>query len=258
MIHSDKQIKRIAHVKSHVDEGPSLNAVSNIVNNQGDPIACAMGLSSFAKGKAMLAWFESHDLNTMRQWWYVSAKLDQMWYQIQPDILNGGNKLLRLLAPLLSNNDALIDWFAHYDQTYDMKRVESHKTGDFWAYSGALALRGEWPRLIERCEKVINDPPKGAQQRRLLAHHFYLALAHGDTLKMEEILREMVTPKILRALYEENGGFTQDLISTSAVIYAKIAWRHGYEVKVDSPFIPQEWLQMEPLAQYDNYFSFLK
>ena len=157
------------------------------------------------------------------------------------------------------NNDSLIDWFAHYDQMYDMKRVESHKTHDFWAYQAVLALRGEWDRLIERCERIIADPPDASSEQKYLAdHHFYLALARSDIGTMQDVLKQLVTPKAVHARSNDDSGYTADLISTAAVIYAKIAWRHGYQIKVDSPYIPAEWLPVEPLKQYDNHYSFLK
>lgn len=67
----------------------------------------------------MFAWFDHGDLNEMRQWCYVAAKLDQMWYQMEEDTLGPGGKMLQLLLPLLSNCESLIDWFARYDQAYD-------------------------------------------------------------------------------------------------------------------------------------------
>ncbi|MDB5802957.1 MAG: hypothetical protein JWN73_279 [Betaproteobacteria bacterium] len=206
----------------------------------------------------MFAWFEYGDLNAMRQWCYVAAKLDQMWNQMEDDTLSPGAKMLQLLKPLLSNHGSLIEWFAHYDKGYDLDRVENHKTHDFWAYQAPLALRGEWQRLIARCERVIGDPPTaGAQQKYLPDHHFYLALAQGNIEKMQEVLEQLVTPKAVHGRSDDDSGFTEGLISTAAVIYAKIAWRHGYQVMVDSPYIPAEWLSLEPLSQYDNHYRFI-
>ena len=42
------------------------------------------------------------------------------------------------------------------------------------------------------------------------------------------------------------------------MIYAKIAWRSGYEVEVDLPCIPKEWLPVTPLDNYDEHYDFLK
>jgi len=253
--YTKKAIKRIAHTKGHADLDIK-QPVHLIEHNQGSRSGCAMSLSNHAEANAMYAWFGVHDLDAMRQWCYVAAKLEQMLYLMDPDTISPGGKTLRLMMPLLSNNDSLIDWFAHYDQAYDMKRVESHKTHDFWAYQAMLALRGEWDRLIERCERIIADPPgASAEKKYLVDHHFYLALARRDTGKMQEALAQLVTPY---PRVGEGSGFTEDLISTAAVVYAKIAWRHGYHVQVDSPYIPAEWLPIEPLTQYSNHYSFLK
>jgi Immunity protein 49 len=65
-------------------------------------------------------------------------------------------------------------------------------------------------------------------------------------------------PKALASRSNDEGGFTEDLISTPAFIYAKIAWRHGYEVVVDSPFVPSEWLPISPLDRYENHYAFLE
>jgi hypothetical protein len=259
--YSEKASTRLAHVKSHVDGGRNDIApkVQNIVEGRGNPRACATLLASHAEASAMLSWFGHHDLPAMTHWVYVSGKLIQLYYQMQEDDPDWGRGFPQLLMPLLSNNDALIDWFAHYDLAYDMKRVENHKTLDFWAYQANVALRGDWKRLIVRCEKVLSDPPKASnQQKYLLDHHFFLALAQGDVEKMQSTLLELVSPKSIGARSNDESGYTADLICTSAVIYSKIAWRHGYEIKVDSPYIPSEWLPIEPLTRYDNYYSFLK
>ena len=195
----------------------------------------------------------------MRQWCYVGSKLDQEVYERSSDQFGPGGKMLQLLKPLLANHRELIGWFAHYDRAYDMERVDNRKTHDFWAYQAAIALRGDWDRLVRRCEAVINDPPKAAsEQKYLIDHHFYLALAHRDLGRMQEVLQELATPQALRARAKDESGFTEDLISTPAVIYAKIAWLHGCEIRVDTPYIPADWLPMDPLPRYDNHYRFLK
>jgi hypothetical protein len=259
--YAEKANKRLAHVKHHMEgsESDIEKRVHYIENNLGDPLACALGLSSNALANAMFAWFGNHDLNAMKQWCYVAAKLDQLYFQMQEDDPDWGRGVPGLLKPLLSDNKELIDWFAHYDLAYDMKRVENHKTHDFWVYQAIVALRGDWPRLAERCERIIADPPGATKEQKYLQdHHFYLALAQGDIEKMQYVLQEIISPKAINARLDYESGFTADLISTPAVIYAKIAWRHGYKVKVDSPYIPQEWLPIEPLNQYDNHYAFLK
>lgn len=252
--------KRIAHIKKHLEIGFQVDQlIHNVENNLGNPRACLMSLSSHGEASAMCAWFEHRDLPAMRQWLHVAARLDQKWYQMEEDTQGPGAKMLQLLHPLLSNNRSLIEWFAHYDAAYDLERVESHKTHDFWAYQAVVALRGEWDRLAERCARVTRDPPgASAEQKYLMDHQFYLGLARRDLGKMTEALEYLVTPKMIRARINHDSGYAADLISTAAVIYAKIAWYHGCEVRVDSPYIPQEWLPTTPLERYDDHYGFLK
>lgn len=252
--------KRVVHVESHLDGGFDIDEmIFYIESNTGNPKACLLGLSSHALARAISAWFSHHDLKSMRQWGYVASKLDQEYYKRSEETHSAGAKLLQLLKPLLSNNPKLIDWFAHCDWVYDLGRAENTKTHDFWAYQAVVALRGEWDRLEERCERLFRDPPRASsEQKYQVDHQFWLALARREVGRMQDVLQELVSPKARRARSNSESGFTDDLVSTSAVVYAKIAWFHGYEVQVDTPYIPAEWLPMQPLGHYDNHYAFLQ
>jgi hypothetical protein len=100
--------KRISHIESHSKRDVKLE-IFNIENNVGDPEACARGLSGNAFAKAMFAYFHDHDLNSCRQWSYISSKLNQMWHQMEENkTVNPRGRLLQLLKPLLSNNEEII------------------------------------------------------------------------------------------------------------------------------------------------------
>jgi hypothetical protein len=259
---SERRNARVSHIEAHraVDRS---NAVYNVVNNKGSPQNSARSLASGAEADAMFAWFSDGDLRATKQWAYVCGMLDKLVLKMTASdeaFTHGpGGKTLGLRMPLLSDNKELIDWFANYDHAYDQKRIENHKTHDFWAYQAIVALRGDWTRLLSRCNSVMADPPGAAGERKyLIDHEFYHALAKGDVSRMEDTLRQIVLPKALASRSNDESGFTDDLISTPAFIYAKIAWRHGYEVVVDSPFVPSEWLPISPLDRYENHYAFLK
>jgi hypothetical protein len=74
---------------------------------------------------------------------------------------------------------------------------------------------------------------------------------------MEDAIRQIVVPRAVSARANDECGFTEDLISTPAVIYAKIPWRHGYHVTIDSPFLPQQWLPIALLGSYGDHYAFL-
>ncbi|AYR22687.1 hypothetical protein J2S30_000054 [Herbaspirillum rubrisubalbicans] len=250
--------KRLAHIKDHLDGGFNIERlVSNVQNRAGDPLACTMRLSSHALAQAMLSWFDERNLAKLKQYCYVAASLDRHWYLMEVDQTSPGANFLQLLKPLVSNNRSLIQWFAYYDDGYDQKRIENHKTHDFWAYQGVLAVRGDWRRLRERSEKILNNPPTTTEKKYLIDHHFYLALSTGDKRGMEEALQAILSPKVVKGRAIDESGFTEDLIFTPAVIYAKIAWLHGYEVSVNSDLVPPEWLPITPLDTYEKGYDFL-
>lgn len=251
---------RLAHIESHLTRGFDLEKLCfNIENGRGDPAACLSSLSSHALASAMSAWFKHHDLKAMHEWCYVAAKLDQRWYEKTKDTQSPGAKLLQLMKPLLSNDVSLISWFSNFDGVYDADRIEDPKTTDFFAYQAVLALRGEWDRLIDRCRMARQNPPAAsARQKYMVDYDFWDALARQDIDRMQEVLQALVTPKMIHARSNDESGYTDNLISTYAVVYSKVAWFHGHEVNAATPYVPADWLPMTPLEHYDIHYDFLR
>ena len=67
---------------------------------------------------------------------------------------------------------------------------------------------------------------------------------------MTDVLNELVSTKVSRSRAGLEGAYTKDLISTSAVMYSKLAMRHGFDIGVSSEYIPSEWLPVRPLPKY--------
>ena len=100
---------RLEHVKSHVEGGYRLPQLLHYIDNGlGDPHACVNRLAGYASARAMLAWFGDHDLHAMKNWCYNVARLEQKGYAMRPDTTGPRSKVLQLLEPLLSDNDAII------------------------------------------------------------------------------------------------------------------------------------------------------
>ena len=253
----NKREKRLEHIRLHLtsDQIPGLIDATN--NRTGNKSACTTMLAGFADGHALVSWFDEHDSQRMKNWWHTSATLTKIYYGMtdnhKPNI---GAKFLELMAPLLSDDNDLINWYANTDTNFSLNRVEDPKTHDFWAYQGIVALRGDWSRLRLRCERVLADPPKASkEQKYLIDHRFYLALAEGDEQTMSDVVQQLVTPKLLAARRNYESGYTTDLISTPAVIFSKLAWRAGFHITTKSPFVPAEWLPVAPLPRYEQYFE---
>ena len=102
--------------------------------------------------------------------------------------------------------------------------MNNHKTHDFCAYQAILALRGDWSQLVERCEKVIADPPRASgEQKYLIDHQFYLALARQDVARMEEVLHELTSPKKVKGRINDESGYTENLKMMKAVPFVLLA-----------------------------------
>jgi len=232
--------------------------IRNVTHDQGNSGPSLLMLSDHAYGSALLSWFVRRDLAAMRQWLYTTARLDQMYYQRIEDRGRALNKAWRLLYPLVSNHPGMTQWFAGCDEIYDLKRVEYVRTWDYLGYQAPLALRGDWNRLARRSQAAIDYLRATKSKVRYLAdQEFFLALARQDRPSMEVALERLTQPKLIRSRINDEHGFAENLISTPAVVYAKIAWLHGHEVKVDSPLVPAEWLLMKPLPHYEEAYAFL-
>ncbi|MCA8107972.1 Imm49 family immunity protein [Burkholderia sp. BCCIQ04A] len=101
----------------------------------------------------------------------------------------------------------------------------------------------------------MSNPPKGSRERKFLVDHkFYLALAEGDINGMKDAIDELVSPKSICERASLDGGFFFNLICAPAVIYSKLVWRSGYEVDVDSAYVPMEWIsEIGPKAYFDEF-----
>src|SRR6218665_1441586 len=86
-------------------------------------------------------------------------------------------------------------------------------------------------------------------------YEFYKALYAGDRAKMEEVLDKLVSFKIHKK--RNDNPILNQYISLPALGYAKLAWRKGIEVEVNSPLIPKELLPIQPLEKYEIPYDFL-
>ncbi|MFS8116398.1 Imm49 family immunity protein [Rhizobium jaguaris] len=257
---SEAAKSRLIHVKGHVDalSLTARQALSLIEAGKGSFKGCLYNLGSHAFANAIYSWFSLHDLDAMKDWFFLSASLDKKIYEIEIDRNGAIGKLLQLLHPLLSDNRDLIEWYAYNPDLYYQDRIENTKTADFFAYQGVVAIQGDWDRLRDRCARVLADLPKTANLKKyIIDHEFFVALADHDVPRMEAAIAAIAEPRTVRARANDESGFTESLISSYAVIYAKIAWFHGFEVKVNSALVPAEWLPVRPLSHYDLRYKFL-
>ncbi len=261
---NEKALARLQHIDSQLNGryGSAeyfVELENRIVNMEGNPYGCLLSLQGYCEAKAISTWFHTENLSVFKNWCYTKSKLHYISHN--PPYGKGslrGPKVFPSMYYLLSDHTGLIEWYSTAYKDFD-DNVNNTKSLDYWIQQLFLALRGDWDTLGERCERIIADPPKASLQKKLLAdHRFYLALAKGDSVGMETIIKEFVTPRGIYNRRADEEGYTANLISTPAIIYSKLAWRNGYKVVVDSPYIPKEWLPIKPLETYEDTFDFMK
>lgn len=233
--------------------------IDYLENGKGSYRGCLGILSHRVKAKSLMSWFQDHDLQAHKQWAYVAAKINRMIIQMVPwDWFPAYEHLYALL----SDNPDMVNWYKQHKVPYfvasEIKDRDNPKQAAFHGYQAILALNGEWEALAQRCEQILSMELT-KDKKYLIDHRFYLALAQGDKSKMEDVLNELTSPKVARVRnFEQAFGLTENLIATHATIYAKIAWRHGYQVEVDSPWVPKEWLPIAPLDTYEDPWPFMQ
>jgi len=252
-----KSVERLHHICSSLDRGAfdPTGCVRNIATGEGSPAGSALQMQSYCLARAMRAWFEYFDISEMKKWFYLSGKFQVIYLEIAPDKMNAFPRVMDFSQILLSDCEPLISRFCSFTEIYDSKRISSLTTLDYHAFNIILAARGEMDLLALRCEASRKNPPKSLGGKFIPDNLFLAALAEGDQGRMEEVLNGLVTPKIIRSRSGLEGGYTKDLISTSVVLYAKLAWRHGFNINVESALVPSEWMPISPLSYYDPTYE---
>lgn len=219
---------------------------------------CLRMLRMFHLEVAEYAWFAEQDLTTFKQHCYVASRLFNILSQV-----DGGRGVLfegYWYDVLFSDYEPLIRWgMAQTPISKEMKKdIDIPRTNIFRFYQMTLALKGDWDELGRRAELFLADIPK-AMKRYTPDMRFYLALAQHDKAGMENAVAELVSPKGARyrnKVFELP--FCSQFISSFASLYVKVARRHGYELDIESKYIPQEWIPISPLENYTDPYNFMK
>lgn len=224
-----------------------------------------------AKASGICSWFINDDLNAAKNWFYAWGKLRFIGSQPPFKDLPSGyygygygcGKIVDATFALVSDHPALIRWIGDAERerarTRPDKDAENPRMQEYWGRQFYLALRGDWDALGARSERILADPPKSGDGLFFLNdHRFYVALARGDADGMRSAILSLFNKKGRPRLGRE-APFTEHLLSTYAVLYAKLAWRHGYELTFgDSPYLPEAWLPIRPLDAYVDPYPFME
>jgi hypothetical protein len=221
-------------------------------------------LSSIHLARILATWIETKGLAEMKRLAYISAKAERMSYQYKP-ARSLGYGFQRVFAALLSDEPNVIHWFSwHVLPTLQASkgRVPDYKQPGkphFHAFNCHLALLGEFEWLAERSDEALADGVKlKAGKSYRFDFLFFKALAEGDKTEMEKNIHELLKGKVAHTRNNETGfAYQSKVVSSWGLMLAKIAYRHDYDLEIDSPWVPKEWLPVKPLDHYPEDIDFM-
>lgn len=212
----------------------------------------AMSTCIILSPNLLLSWYIERDIKKTKLYLFRITCFIATCYIIKPR-----NKILErfLFYPIMSDDEKIMAFFANYSQSYT-KAHDNPKENEFRWKQVQLALRGDWETLKKRALEALNLAEHRMVKPFLPDHQFYLALAEGDVEQMTKCLQMLTDIKTIRRRYmRQEDAYLQYFMSSFATMYAKIAWRHGYHLNIETPFIPKEWLPISPLEEYHDEFG---
>jgi len=180
--------------------------------------------------------------------------------------------LPRCLKPILSDNGDLIRKYSsvRYKTYYKEDDSEELKllTMDemvilgesaVWCNTVQFFMANDLPGIERNLNiietKTLPNLPKNEQGLKD-DFEFYKALYNSDKARMEEVIEKLTSPKIHKK--RNDNPLLNQYISFPALGYAKLAWRKGIEVEVNSKLVPIELLPVQPLDKYEIPYEFLQ
>lgn len=220
---------------------------------------------------ALYSYFEEQNISKAKQHFYVCGLLDAFRIETYQDIMFDYDLHSIGYAMLSDNMFFLKDIFANL--TYQSSYLEDITEKVIPISMEDNVLQGEAAifthtvqqfllgndNLIERNLEIMERVWfKKPNENSSLQYDidFFKALYQKDISKCEEVLNEMVSPKIHQKRNDD--ALLKKYISMPALGYAKLAWILGLEVNVKSKLIPKELLPIKPLDNYEIPYDFLK
>jgi immunity protein 49 of polymorphic toxin system len=115
-------------------------------------------------------------------------------------------------------------------------------------------MKGDWEKV---CWSLKIMKTKNVKLRKVIQPdlHVFEGLLEKDINKMTEAIKQLIKDHKKR---NKHMGIAKEYILIPALTYTKFAWIEGFEIQIDHPFIPKEFLPYRPLKNYEDKYDFLK
>ena len=208
------------------------------------------GLGRTEQARAVYSYFANNDPLACKQHCYLATKL--VLSSVGLDGGPGFETANHILYALLSDNVELINAISHVETPVLAQGRETPTTSQFYVYMLQLAMRGDDEALRRM---IMLGAKKGNKKHRdefaAGKDFFSLLLAH-DQAALEELIQNH------HAKHKNSDPITEDFIAFTATLEAKLCWYRGIPVQINHPLVPMELMPIDPLANYDDMYDFLK
>ena len=225
---------------------------------------CFHHLAGFLFCKATDYYLEE-DIKQSKNWFYIVAKL----YLLSENNFNYNNLFF---YPLLSDNQEIIKDYSLHEPT---NHTPSHLLGEvdyppynigklkpesydfrFATYALQCVLKKDWDEY-HKIKELANKKFKKLPVRIGFEFDFYDLLEQRNAEKIKELITLLLKPK-LHKLFNEHDTIFYKVFSFHPTLFTKLCWINGLEIEIDNPLVPMKLMPVEPLAEYDLVYDFLK
>lgn len=198
---------------------------------------------------ALESWFIQNDLQQTKQYFSDIGVLDH--FSRYPKLYQPTNSILPFI--FCSDNTKVITAYCQLEQFR-----EWGADGSAWSVyvnAAANAYLENYELLEEDCFyiKEYNKDRYGTDY----IINFYKALMQGNVDSIQEHVELLGSEK-----YRKKNEVVTDLlpqyVMTEALNAAKLSWFKGYELNIESKYIPKDWLPIQPNEEYTIPYDFVK
>lgn len=198
---------------------------------------------------ALHAMYVLQDFNKARTYFYKAAICGEYMVRMYDELLH--TSIYKICYALLSDNSKVIE---HYK---DLKNTKWDENFLGYQFNTAIqsVLKDDTVMLEKQIEglkkSVTKTRPRGAKAFAGCVDVFE-GLLNEDKTQIERGINELVRTIGKR----DELILVRDYFSIETTALAKLAWRKGYEINIESSFVPKEMIPVKELPDYPGYDFF--
>lgn len=208
------------------------------------------GMAGLAQTRGLHSYFKESNVAKLKQNFYLASKLTKA------SVGQAGGASFEIavdfLYALLSDNADVINEFSLIETPELLKERDNPLNSRFHVHMWQLAIRGDYDALRYKIEKVALNGRKLQRAESAAGRDFFSLLVNADKPGLEKLIQN----KLDRA--KGGGAFFENFLAYPAMMETKLCWVKGICIQIDNPRVSMDLMPINPLADYDDVYEFLK